>query len=306
MSSYSAAAAGSAAGQSMTVALPGGYSISFTLNVSGGAVGPTAFPTYGGAYLGNGAYTASPANLPCTRQVMARRPPRRLSAIWVVDSNGNPVTGYCFVGADAEATDSGESITWTSNQPLSLISNIGNACNNGTMLTGVGTTTVKCSSNVSSTKTGTAILAAEHPSILSQTMVGAGKQAVAFGVLVSTVQLTKTVASRINPTDAFAVNISSSTGSVLGSANTGTTGTATTGQLTVLTGAGGEDYTLAESATSGLLSDYAQAWSCTRNGAVVPPCHRGRPARRRRLRSASATSSTAPSPTRPNPQACRC
>ena len=159
------------------------------------------------------------------------------------------------------------------------------------MLTGVGTTTVKCSSNVSSTKTGTAILAAEHPSILSQTMVGAGKQAVAFGVLVSTVQLTKTVASRINPTDAFAVSVSSSTGSVLGSANTGTTGTATTGQLTVLTGAGGEDYTLAESATSGLLSDYAQAWSCTRNRGCRshPAVGGGRPvgdgyAQHRRLR----------------------
>ena len=134
----------------------------------------------------------------------------------MVDAKGNPVTGYSFVGADAEATDTGESITWTSDQPLSLISTIGNACINGTVLTGVGTTTVKCSSTVSSTKTGTAILAAEHPLVLSQNMVGAGKQAVAFGVLVSTVQLTKTVASRINPTDAFAVSVSSSTGSVLG------------------------------------------------------------------------------------------
>ncbi len=271
LSGYNAASAGSAAGQSMTVGLPGGYSISFTLKVTGGAVAPNAFPTFSGAYLGNKAYTGVAGKPALYQTGSGTTTTAALSAISVVDAKGNPVTGYSFVGADAEATDTGESITWTSDQPLSLISSLGNACFNGT--TSIVTfatppTTAKCSSTVSSTKTGTAILAAEHPSTFAQTMVGAGKQAVAFGVLVSTVQLTKSVTSRINPTDAFGVSVSSSTGSVLGSANTGTTGTATTGQLTVLTGAGGEDYTLAESATSGLLSDYSQLWACTRNGAV--------------------------------------
>jgi uncharacterized repeat protein (TIGR01451 family) len=270
LSGYNAAAAGSAAGQSMTVGLPGGYTISFTLKVTGGAAAPFAFPTFSGAYLGNKAYTGVAGKPALYQTGSGTTTTAALSAISVVDSKGNPVTGYSFVGADAEATDAGESITWTSDQPLSLISAVGNACNSGAGLTGAGTTTVKCSSTVSSTKTGTAILAAEHPSTLSQTMVGAGKQAVAFGVLVSTVQLTKSVTSRINPTDAFGVSVSSSTGSVLGSANTGTTSTATTGQLTVLTGAAGEDYTLADSATSGLLSDYTQSWSCTRNGAADP------------------------------------
>ena len=270
LSAYNATAAGSAAGQSMTVALPGGYTISFTLKVTGGAAAPFAFPTFSGAYLGNKAYTGVAGKPALYQTGSGTTTTAALSAISVVDANGKAVTGYSFVGADAEATDAGESITWTSDQPLSLISAIGNACNSGAGLAGVGTTTVKCSSTVSSTKTGTAILAAEHPSTLSQTMVGAGKQAVAFGVLVSTVQLTKSVSRRINPADAFGVSVSSSTGSVLGSANTGTTGTATTGQLTVLTGAAGEDYTLAESATSGLLSDYSQSWSCTRNGTADP------------------------------------
>ena len=92
----------------------------------------------------------------------------------------------------------------------------------------------------------------------------------AFGVLVSTVQVNKTVAGRINPSDAFAVQVASSTGSVLGSANTGTAATASTGQVTVLTSSAGESYTLSESATSGLLSDYQPSWSCTRNGAADP------------------------------------
>ena len=175
-----------------------------------------------------------------------------------------------MVGADAEATDSTESITWTSDQALSLISNVGNACNSGSLLTGVGTTTVKCASTQTSTKTGTAVLAAKHPSTFSQVMVGQGLQAVAFGVLVSTVQLNKTVASRINPSDAFALTVSSSTGSVIGAANTGTASSASTGPVTVLTSAAGKDYTLSEAAASGLLSDYNMSWSCTRNGASDP------------------------------------
>ena len=128
-----------------------------------------------------------------------------LSGISVVDSQGNPVTGYSFVGADAESTDTGESITWASDQPLSLISNIGNACNSGALLTGVGTTTVKCSATVSSTKTGTAILAAEAPlDVLADHGRRRDCRPWRSASLVSTVQLNKTVASRINPSDAFA------------------------------------------------------------------------------------------------------
>ena len=118
----------------MTISLPGGYSISFTLKVSGGPVKAVAFPTYSGAYLGNGAYTGV-AGKPALYQTQSgTTTTAALSNISVVDSQGNPVTGYSFVGADAESTDTTESITWTSDQALSLISNIGNACNSGALL----------------------------------------------------------------------------------------------------------------------------------------------------------------------------
>jgi hypothetical protein len=270
MSSYNPTSAAGATGQSMSVSLPGGYSISFTLKVSGGPIKATAFPTYAGAYLGNGAYTGVIGKPALYQTQSGTTTTAALSGISVVDASGKPVTGYSFVGADAESTDTGESITWTSDQSLSLISKVGNACNSGALLTGVNTTTVKCSATFSSTKTGTAILAAEHPAVFSQTMVGAGLQAVAFGVLVSTVQLNKTVVGRINPGDAFTVNVSSASGSSLGSASTGTSNTASTGQITVLSGAAGETYTLSEAATSGVLSDYGESWSCTRNGTADP------------------------------------
>jgi uncharacterized repeat protein (TIGR01451 family) len=189
-----------------------------------------------------------------------------LSDIIVVNAAGKQVTGYSFVGADAEATDDRESVTWTSDSPLDLISSIGNACDSGAGLTGTGTTTVKCASSQSGSKTGTAILAALHPTTISQTMVGAGQQAVAFGVLVSTVQLSKVVASRVNPTDSFGVSVVGPAGSVLGSADTGSGDTATTGEINALNSETGSSVILAETATSGMLSNYDISWSCTRNG----------------------------------------
>ena len=207
-----------------------------------------------------------------------------LSGISVVNLSGSPVTGYSFVGADAKSTDTGESITRTSDKPLSLISTIGNACNSGALLTGVGTTTVKCPATVSSDQDGHGHPGRREPDVVAD-FVGQGLQAVAFGVLVSTVQVNKTVAGRINPSDAFAVQVASSTGSVLGSANTGTAATASTGQVTVLTSSAGgrKSYTLSRvghlRAAVGLPGRRGRA---PVTAPPIRPCRRGRRARRRR------------------------
>ena len=102
-------------------------------------------------------------------------------------------------------------------------------------------------------------------------MVGGGRQGVAFGVLVSTVQLSKQVSSRIDPSDAFGISIRSlPSNDLLGSANTGTADTVSTGPITVLTSDVGSSFTFAEQITSGLPSNYTESWSCTRNGASDP------------------------------------
>jgi uncharacterized repeat protein (TIGR01451 family) len=148
---------------------------------------------------------------------------------------------------------------------------VGNACNSGSALTGVGTKTVTCTASVSNTKTGTPMLAAQAPASIAQEMVGGGRQGIAFGVLVSTVQLNKQVSSRIDPSDAFGVSIHSlPSNDLLGSANTGTANTASTAPITVLTSDVGSSFTFAEQITSGLPSNYTGAWSCTRNGASDP------------------------------------
>jgi hypothetical protein len=100
------------------------------------------------------------------------------------------------VSADAETTDSNETITWTSNQVLNLLPNspgspYGDTCNNLPNWNGpqgLGTTQVVCESGSqepSSTKTGTPMVEALTPSSMTVVMKGAGLEGIAVGLLLS-------------------------------------------------------------------------------------------------------------------------
>src|SRR5262249_59367566 len=98
-------------------------------------------------------------------------------------------------------------------------------------------------------------------------LFGGGLQGVAFGVLISKLQLTKVVSGRINASDAFDIAIRTANEVTLTSDSTGTGNRATTGEITALASDLGTSFTFAESMTSGLRSNYTRSWSCTRNGA---------------------------------------
>ncbi|MGA8810266.1 MAG: hypothetical protein WB973_20535, partial [Thermoanaerobaculia bacterium] len=264
----------SAAGQALTFALPGGYTLTSTLKVSGGPVTPSALPTYSAAYLGSTGHYSGVSGEPALYQsTLGTTTTASLTEISMTDSTGAATGGYALVSADAESTDQTESITWTASSPLTSLTatpsgnGIGNSC--GGAYTGIGTTTVTCIGSGFGPRTGTPILAARTPTVFSQQMVGAGQQAIAFGVLVATIALTKTVVNRL-PGDEFRVTASSADGSVLGTGDTGGGDTASTGQITVLTSGAGETYTFTETATAGRLSNYDGTWTCTRNGASDP------------------------------------
>ena len=151
MSAYNFAQSSSAAGQPMTVSLPSGYTIGFTITtrVNGAlpfsSLNPVAFPTFAGAYNGNHAYTATPGKPAQYQTTNGGGDVVTLTNITVRDSTGVPVSGYGFVVADAESTDAGESTTYSSDVPLKQISASTPQfpyCGQG--LTGVGTTTVTC------------------------------------------------------------------------------------------------------------------------------------------------------------------
>jgi hypothetical protein len=131
-----------------------------------------------------------------------------VSDVKVTNGNGTPMTGWSLVTGDAETTDAGESITWTSDQPFSLLPNspgdpVGlnvsspsesGACSAPTspdgltpqsLLTGGTSLTVEGASSVSTSnpRTGTVMLEAPAPTTLTDTLVGTGLEGVFIGLL---------------------------------------------------------------------------------------------------------------------------
>jgi len=180
------------------------YTLTFCLQVTGTSVSPHIIPTYfapptSEAFLGNnGFYTGIPGD-PALYQTGGGTTTVSVVNIRVLDSNNDPATGWELVTGDAESTDAGEWMTWSTAAPsasapaplLSLLpntptSNIGNACANPTSpdgLTGIGTTTVECAASVSSDKTGTVMVETPAPTQLTVSMYGSGLEAMFLGML---------------------------------------------------------------------------------------------------------------------------
>jgi uncharacterized repeat protein (TIGR01451 family) len=283
MSAYSFAQSSSAAGQPMTVSLPGGYTISFTVTTraTGGrpfsSLNPVPFPTWPGAYIGNHAYTATPGKPALYQTTNSGGDLITLTNIAVTDSTGAPINGYGFVVADAESTDTSESTTYGSNVPLKQISaSTPQFPYCGAGLTGVGTTSVTCTGGQTGTSgDGAIVLQADTPTQISAAMLGGGLQAVSFAIVTSKLTLNKVVVGRVKATDSFNLAASSPEGTAIGSATTGSGNSASTGSLTVLPRTDGSAYTLSEAPTPGsgtLMSDYSQSWSCTNaaTGSTTP------------------------------------
>lgn len=197
------------------VNLPAGSKLFFCIGITGTAVAPHSLPTWQNAFLGNSC-TSSGSNCstgspfytgiggqPALYQTGAGTTTITISGITVVSASGTAATGWWVVGADAESTDAGEWIQWSSNAPINIMSNsngttytygqtfatspVGNACDNGTQLVWLSPTSVKCSgsSAVNGLKTGTAMVEAQGPSTWVTSMNGAGLEAMAFGLLLS-------------------------------------------------------------------------------------------------------------------------
>jgi prepilin-type N-terminal cleavage/methylation domain-containing protein len=156
---------------------------------------PTYFdPPTSEAFLGNnGFYTGISGNPALYQNEEGSTSYVYITNIELTDSNGNAATGWELVTGDAESTDAGESLTWTTDSgkafsllPDSSSSEIGNACADpgpGAGLTGVGTNSVECAASVNSDKTGTVMLEVPSPKTLTAEMVGAGLEAIFVGVL---------------------------------------------------------------------------------------------------------------------------
>ena len=182
------------------------------------------FPTYAEAFLGNnGFYTVPNTVAPAIyQQDSGDTTSVNIYSIQITNQAGAPVSGWQLVTGDAETTDAGESITWTSGNtpagaaaPFTLLWNVPGtsaigtsgdtgsfgACSNPTsplglspqsLLTGGTASTVTCASSTSVTgsnagvpytRNGTVMLEASTPISLNVTMVGTGLEAMFMGIL---------------------------------------------------------------------------------------------------------------------------
>jgi hypothetical protein len=231
-SSYNASEAAYPDCQPFVASIPGGDTLSFCMSESGTQpMEASALPTYPEAFLGNtlsnGSSTAPfytalgcPDDTPaesgssptasCIEPAMYQTdtgagPTNTLefTDISVTTATGAPATGWEWVSADAETTDTGEYITWTMpngpdlyDLPNTPTSAYGDTCDDAPSsspssldgLQGLGTTSVTCASSSqepSSTKTGTPMVEALTPTAMTITMKGAGLEGIAVGLLLS-------------------------------------------------------------------------------------------------------------------------
>jgi uncharacterized repeat protein (TIGR01451 family) len=288
MSAYNDAQARSAEDQQMSITLPGGYVVKFTLTsraVPGTNWRPVASrsaPLEERFAFGTAGYVGVPGK-PILYSQPGPRPngvELKLDNISVVDSGGRPVTGYKFVIADAENNVSGENFTWTSNKPLSLLGVLNeksaSGCHNG--MSGLGTTSVTCTGQggepgLPNPRYDAVVVGANTPSDIALSMTTFAQSGVAFAIMTSKVEVTKQVVGRVKASDSFDVSVRSPEGSTLAMATTGTENSATTGEVTVLPLNGSASYTLEEEPTTASgtrQSDYSRSWSCTNNGVSEP------------------------------------
>ncbi|MFT3888349.1 MAG: CshA/CshB family fibrillar adhesin-related protein [Arachnia sp.] len=280
-------------------------SVSSTATNAGGvAARAVGLPSWTGAFLGNGSFYTGVSGNPALYQVSGGSTTVTLSQIKVRHRTTNVnSTGYAIVVADAESTDTNESITWTHsggkgfrwlpNNPAGWAAAttaaarktaaVGNACA-GTANTqfpaanGVANTRA-CSAgtNQASGKTGTAMLQispndATSAFSVTQTMVGGGLQAVAFGVVLGGGRVTVDVDDRIvdaagAPTGATFQGQFGSTESGTFTAETGSTAlTATTdSQYVPLSLESTTQLTFSSTVTGAAASSYRASWVCYRS-----------------------------------------
>jgi len=196
--------------------LPGGYTLYFCIGITGSTVAPSPLPTWQNAFLGNtcggstSCSTGTPfytgiSGDPALYQTEAGTTTITISDISVATPLGAAATGWEVVGADAESTDSNESIsftagwppTWSGNTTLNILNNdeaydspsdpVGNACNSGAGLsTSNGGQTVTCVGlSTANVKTGATMVEATMPSTFTTVLVGGGLEAMAFGLMLS-------------------------------------------------------------------------------------------------------------------------
>ena len=268
---YNDATARTGAGQNFSYTLSDGAVLTFTVRTTGAAIRSIAAPSWGGAVVGNTAFLGIP-NRPILYQSAAGTTQVTISNILITPPPGAPaVTAYMFVGADAESTNDGESLSFNTNGGNWTLLDQVDPITGATYppITGIGTQTFT-ETGVPGT-VGGYIVGSTSPTTVQTTLVGGGLQGAMFAVRFASMRLTKVInGARVNAADQFRFDVTAtSTGTTLATGVTTGTGT---GPFTAaaVSLASGVPLTLSEAMAGGSVSpltSYSPSLTCT-NGTV--------------------------------------
>lgn len=273
---YNDTTARSVGGQNFSYTLSDGAVLTFTVRTTGAAVTSIAAPSWAGAAVGNTAFLGIP-NRPILYQTAAGTTQVTISNILITPPPGAPaVTAYMFVGADAESTNDGESLSFNTNGGNWTLLDQVDPISGTTYptITGIGTQTFTETGVIGNV--GGYIVGSTSPTTVQTTLVGGGLQGAMFAVRFASMRLTKVISgARVNAADQFRFDVTAtSTGTVLASGTTTGTGT---GPFTAaaVSLASGVPLTLSESMAPGSVSpltSYSPSLTCTNGtaGSTTP------------------------------------
>ena len=275
---YDDATARSAGGQNFSFGLTDGSTLSLNLRVtpgSGAAFNAVTAPSWTGAAVGNTAflgipgrpilYTATSGTRLITVSGISITPPAGVSA----------VSAYSFVIADAESSNGGESLQYTTNGGgWTILDEVPPISGNTyPTVTGEGTGTFTVT-GVGGT-VGGHIVGSNSPTTVTAQVQAGGLQGIMFAVRFASIRLNKAIGGvRINPADQFDFRVTAtSTGATLAS---GTTNGTASGPFaaTALSLASGINLTLSEAMAPGSASSigqYRSVLTCTNSGGGGTP-----------------------------------
>lgn len=268
---YSDTQARSAAGQAFSFTLSDGSTLNLTVNtVSSAATGvdAVAAPSWSGAAVGNTAFTGIPGAPILYTHNNGSTVTVTLSNIRVTPPVGVTATSsYAFVAADAESTNNGESLSFTTNgsswTTLDLVPPITGATYPG--LTNSGATVTE--TGVAGTVGGYIFGTTGSPTTVAARLAAGGLQGAMFAVRYAWVSVNAAlVGTRINAADQFRYAITATapgTQLVTGASSGATAGPFTAALVTV---AAGYPVTVSEAMASGsasALASYVPSLTCS-------------------------------------------
>lgn len=267
---YNDTAARSGAGQNFSYTLTDGSTLTFNLRVtlgSGTAFNAVAAPSWTGAAVGNTAFLGIPGR-PILYTAAAGTRLITISNILITPPAGaSAVTAYSFVVADAESSNDGESLIYTTNGSawtvLDIVPPISG--NNYPAISGAGTTTFTVTGAPGTV--GGHIVGSNSPTTVTAQLQAGGLQGVMFAVRFASIRLNKLITgARVNAADQFTFNVTATSSG--GTLATGTTTGTGNGPFaaTAVSLASGISLTLSEAMATGSvssISQYRPSLTCT-------------------------------------------